>query len=80
MLKSKYTLEFTESRLWSGFPDTVKLRGCLADRPIARATSSCVVNADGSGGPRRLTAEHVGLGSGHLRWSPDSAAIGFLQR
>jgi serine/threonine protein kinase len=37
-----------------------------------------LVNADGSGGPRRLTAEHVGFGSGHLRWSPDGAAIGFL--
>jgi serine/threonine protein kinase/WD40 repeat protein len=37
-----------------------------------------MVNADGSGGPRRLTAEHVGFGAGHLRWSPDGAAIGFL--
>jgi Tol biopolymer transport system component len=37
-----------------------------------------VANADGSGGPRRLTAEHVRFDSRTLRWSPDGAAIGFL--
>jgi dipeptidyl aminopeptidase/acylaminoacyl peptidase len=37
-----------------------------------------VVNADGSGGPRRLSGEAVGSGSSNLRWSPDGAAIGFL--
>ncbi len=37
-----------------------------------------VVNADGSGGPRRLTEEPVQSGYGTVRWSPDGAAIGFL--
>ena len=37
-----------------------------------------MVNADGSGGPRRLTEEAIRIGSSNLRWSPDGAAIGFL--
>ena len=37
-----------------------------------------VVNADGSGGPRRLTEEAIRIGASNLRWSPDGAAIGFL--
>jgi Tol biopolymer transport system component len=36
------------------------------------------INADGSGGPRRLTPQAVSRGSDNLRWSPDGAAIGFL--
>ncbi len=38
-----------------------------------------VVNADGSGGPRRVTGETVRFTDiSTVRWSPDGAAIGFL--